>query len=748
MDSARVPSQAPTPHSWPDAMTTPHVYWHKSVRDLHWVMHAPHLLTPAAGVPVVADAWCADLCARAGEWLRALDAQPAPLETWLRSQRNVRRLGFYFAALLEFWVRMCPVLSSAEGAGRLVLTQQQVHAGIDGQCAGQLKLVFERTDATGASSVLAHWESHVKFFAWCPDEDNGTVAATSTASATSATTSGVAAADAAGTELVCACSQRTDLVHPMPLDAHDECLSTYVGPFLGENLLHRVVELRRKLSLSDAPAVRSFLAAHFGRRVAEHDTSSTRVLDGAACTPPPARTAISAPADVALRPVEVRSESVVRGYLFYPLLTENGGTPAATWDVATVNGTAPPAAAAPPSGSLPVSANHCRGWWTRSLDALLEMSEPASMWALPGNGAGVREDIDRALGGKLHWLGPAMAVCEAADDGVPTSPKKIRGIASLGVEDCPLLTTSELRESLASLYSDDGKTWRANDEGDIPSPFLLQQLLPAPGITVAGEGGGGEGMASKTVVWLEASRGFLMPPDWDPSPLRCVMPLGLRSGMRQKQKSGGACRSDYRNSEQAFAVAPGMLAVRCGADGGFGPHADADESMLDACTAEAENGWRRRVQIRERDGSAADGIGDDVAIADAVVVDVNAAWRKLAQFYHEELKELSLAVLEACTVCGQVLDEPSDAEQPGATGDGLLVRFDAAVRSLFSSTAGAPSASNGDAGAKDDAKDKGSRDKGSRAKGGAANSRFALAKTAIARSVARSRRVRESVNCW
>ena len=62
--------------------------------------------------------------------VRALDADPTPLEAWLRVQRNVRRLGFYFAALLEYWIRECPVLASGD---RTILTQQQVHAGIDGR---------------------------------------------------------------------------------------------------------------------------------------------------------------------------------------------------------------------------------------------------------------------------------------------------------------------------------------------------------------------------------------------------------------------------------------------------------------------------------------------------------------------------------------------------------------------------------------------------------------------------------------
>ena len=86
---------------------------HKAVRDLHWVMASAHMLAPNGfvGVPVLSDAFCQGLVADSVPWLRALDEQPAQLVTWLSQQRNIRRLGFYFAALLEYWVHFCPALS-------------------------------------------------------------------------------------------------------------------------------------------------------------------------------------------------------------------------------------------------------------------------------------------------------------------------------------------------------------------------------------------------------------------------------------------------------------------------------------------------------------------------------------------------------------------------------------------------------------------------------------------------------------
>ncbi|EOD27381.1 hypothetical protein EMIHUDRAFT_254320 [Emiliania huxleyi CCMP1516] len=144
------------------------IFYSKAVRDLHWALASPHLLTPAAGVPVASDGWCRQLCQESLSWLRELDAQPGPLEEWLQRQRNVRRLGFYFAALLEFW--------AAD-----VLVQQQIHAGVDGEVAGQLKLAFARRSVEKEARSWAvprdavevvHWESHVKFFAWRGDGAN------------------------------------------------------------------------------------------------------------------------------------------------------------------------------------------------------------------------------------------------------------------------------------------------------------------------------------------------------------------------------------------------------------------------------------------------------------------------------------------------------------------------------------------------------------------------------------------------
>lgn len=163
------------------------------------------------------------LARRGGRRQIALPPNPSPpLPSFrLSEQRNVRRLGFYFASLLEYWVRFCPLLAekseggkkgqpgaeegeegdragkaergadseSGDGGERAekteegeggergaivsggeaqVLTKVQIHAGLGGEVAGQLKCVFQRRRA---EAKLEHWESHVKYFAFVPQDD-------------------------------------------------------------------------------------------------------------------------------------------------------------------------------------------------------------------------------------------------------------------------------------------------------------------------------------------------------------------------------------------------------------------------------------------------------------------------------------------------------------------------------------------------------------------------------------------------
>ena len=153
-------------------------FFQKPVRDLHWALASAHLLAEDGDIAVLSDTWCAALVQRSLGWLEELERSPDVLVGWLSKQRNVRRLGFYFAALLEFWVRFCPHLAEPGDAGETqVLTQQQIHVGLKGEVAGQLKCVFRRrfgcapAEPDDLAVQLSHWESHVKYFAFVSQTD-------------------------------------------------------------------------------------------------------------------------------------------------------------------------------------------------------------------------------------------------------------------------------------------------------------------------------------------------------------------------------------------------------------------------------------------------------------------------------------------------------------------------------------------------------------------------------------------------
>ena len=79
----------------------------KAVRDLAWVMSSPNLLDQPESL---SDEWSRSLSRAALPWLTSIDDDDSKLCQWLAEQRGSTRLGFYFAALLEYWARFCPLL--------------------------------------------------------------------------------------------------------------------------------------------------------------------------------------------------------------------------------------------------------------------------------------------------------------------------------------------------------------------------------------------------------------------------------------------------------------------------------------------------------------------------------------------------------------------------------------------------------------------------------------------------------------
>jgi hypothetical protein len=225
----------------------------KPVRDLWWAIASPSILDASGAIAVLPDAWCAQLVERSLPWLRALDRQPEALIEWLAAQRNVSRLGFYFACLLEYWVRFCPLLAETSGEPK-VLTQQQIHVGLAGEVAGQLKCVFQRrASSADEPAELLHWESHVKYFAFVspddpmlpPGTDPSRVHPIRSKSGRPLTLAPPPQAPPSAPPP--SDRKEPDLAHPpwrralidTGVEPGEAELAEYVGPFLGENLLQR-----------------------------------------------------------------------------------------------------------------------------------------------------------------------------------------------------------------------------------------------------------------------------------------------------------------------------------------------------------------------------------------------------------------------------------------------------------------------------------------------------------------------------
>uniref|UniRef100_A0A7S4QV86 3'-5' exonuclease domain-containing protein n=1 Tax=Alexandrium monilatum TaxID=311494 RepID=A0A7S4QV86_9DINO len=145
-------------HAAPDAedggLMDSSVFEHQVVRDLHWAMASPHLLRPGVGLPLFEDARGRHLVAASGEWLKALDADPQPLRSFLQACPQHHRLGHYFAGLIEFWLRRCPALQTQK-----VLARKEVAATEADQAdrAGKLKfLVRTKEDALHVEAAI-HW---------------------------------------------------------------------------------------------------------------------------------------------------------------------------------------------------------------------------------------------------------------------------------------------------------------------------------------------------------------------------------------------------------------------------------------------------------------------------------------------------------------------------------------------------------------------------------------------------------------
>lgn len=141
-------------------------------------------------------------------------------------------LGVYFAALLEYWLRFCPVfqVENFQTGTQIVSSSKQT--------VGQLKFLFRLTQEAQPPQDL-HVESSVKFFLLHPlQEEEPTHAQTQAIT-------------------------KADLTKSFPLEQ-------FVGPHLGENLAWRVQEVARKLATCRGESVQTWLRANYSDNVVSH----------------------------------------------------------------------------------------------------------------------------------------------------------------------------------------------------------------------------------------------------------------------------------------------------------------------------------------------------------------------------------------------------------------------------------------------------------------------------------------------
>ncbi|WP_068470455.1 DUF1853 family protein [Candidatus Protochlamydia phocaeensis] len=125
------------------------MFKHKPVRDLAWVIQSCPLIDPSARLPCVTWQECQKWYAQFLPELETLDRDPVPLLTHLSSFSS-KRLGDYFAHLIEFWLQRRPDI-------------ERLHACVqirDERTIGEFDFIFFSL----SEQRLLHWEVSVKYY--------------------------------------------------------------------------------------------------------------------------------------------------------------------------------------------------------------------------------------------------------------------------------------------------------------------------------------------------------------------------------------------------------------------------------------------------------------------------------------------------------------------------------------------------------------------------------------------------------
>ena len=528
----------------------------KVVRDLAWAMSSPHVVgdpekerhetetrmssgektsdavpsAPRTRHPrVFPDEDARRLLEDSSPWLDALDADPSHMLDWIASQRGSNKLGFYFGALVEYGVRFNPSI----GAEAVTVHRQVARSLGAGRMVGQLKLVFRSRGADGETKIT-HWEYNVKYFvdAGCCFSAIGAAPIASTENPKDETRGEKTepSFDRDRAYVACAFESRVDREmddlrdyrfrgSPAP-PAGD---SSYVGPFLHENLHIRVREASRKLALAEHKNVASWLDRWASGELEGEEVELTELGER--------RRAEASAFEKEKKPFEKVSQQILRGYLFYPLRGDGRGG-SASWRDARARGTASDA--------------HLRGWWVRTPEELLDVKAANERFVANDETKEKKRDDDDSDDGsdgdgrmwalftrKCHWLGPCVATrvpFSALDRDGADTPWIVRGVPELNIKDVEVFPTSAVVDAARKVLT-------ISDRGVLVAELVKKRV------------------ETNETIWCEVSRGFVLPPNWDPWPTALRVDPFRRRYERNLQTNAAEAREQKRKDADADADA-------------------------------------------------------------------------------------------------------------------------------------------------------------------------------------------------
>jgi hypothetical protein len=208
---------------------------------------------------------------------------------------------------------------------------------------------------------------------------------------------------------------------------------------------------------------------------------------------------------------------------------------------------------------------------------------------------------------KCHWLGPCVAthVPEAhLRDGADT-PWIVRGVPELNIKDVEVFPTSQVVDAAR-------KVLKISDRG-----VLVAELVKYSETNETSD----SSRHSPTVSWREISRGFVLPPDWDPWPTALRVDPFRRRYERQIKTA-----ENVRNTEKRMGEKDGDDAYSDASDERFGKmHITPKENHIEHTSSSHETEVVFDEMYPDREDVEA--LGDDVRVGPRRVFKGAIGWK-------------------------------------------------------------------------------------------------------------------------